>query len=146
MRSPTLRPERRRRHQRKPPRWAEIAAYRVQVAPATAEADVHGRTPIQKRFAAYLEAMIEAGSDHLVEKMMAPIEGVLAKRHAGDATLDELEIAEQDLDGEEDALQMRYRVAESPELARRRIQVIDRYRARLLDLRQALLQRWGFAA
>lgn len=111
--------------------------------PASIEQLLHGHTPIQDRFWALVESALAIDDPRIYAMLMEKGERILLRIRAV-PPLPELEVAEEQLDGAEGVLQVRYAGAAGDDaraIARDRVRNIDEYRATLLKLRQALIEK-----
>lgn len=133
----TLDPTRRRRYQRQPARWAAEAAQRLGIQPQTAEALVHGRFPLQERFAELVAAAIRLDDRRLLDKLLLPVDGALAQ--IPDESLTPALICEaQEADLAEDLVEARWLASRTPELRREWARAVRQQRATSLRLLLAL--------
>jgi hypothetical protein len=67
------------RHQRQAARWATVLARRTGKRPATHEAELHGREPLQGRLAGHIDAMASVGYWRGIAKIVAPIRAAVSQ-------------------------------------------------------------------
>lgn len=133
----TLGVPRRARYQRRPARWAAYAAPRIGMEPQSAEALVHGRFPIHRRFAGLVEAAVALDDRRLLDKLMGPVDGALAGLR-DEALTPALICAVQEADMAEDGAEARFLANPTPEHKRQFAAAVRHQRATSLRLLLAL--------